>query len=106
MGEDTTARALAADPWAADLATAHRAMVDYALKLTRTPGAMTHADVDALRAEGFDDTAVLDIAQVTAYYNYVNRLADGLGVELEDGWSEADMTLTPEAFAKRASPTP
>ncbi len=73
-------------------------MVDYALKLTRTPGTITAADVDRLRQAGFEDRAVLDIAQVTAYYNYVNRLADGLGVELEDYWMDEDMTLTREQF--------
>lgn len=61
-------------------------MIDYVLKLTRTPGAMNVDDVGRLRAAGFDDTAALDICQVAAYYNYVNRLADGMGVELEDYW--------------------
>lgn len=73
-------------------------MLDYALRLTRTPGAITAADVARLRQAGFEDRAVLDIAQVTAYYNYVNRLADGLGVELEDYWMDEDMTLTREDF--------
>lgn len=63
-------------------------MVDYAVKLTREPWAMTEADVEALRSAGFDDAAILDIAQVTAYYAYVNRLADGLGVELEPSWDQ------------------
>ena len=58
-------------------------MLDYAEKLTRTPAAMTKADVEALRTVGFDDAAILDICQVTAYFAFVNRIADGLGVELE-----------------------
>lgn len=74
------------------------AMLDYAIKLTRDPGGMTSADTDALRAAGFRDTAILDICQVTSYYNYVNRLADGLGVELEDYWEGMDHTLTREEF--------
>lgn len=49
---------------------------------------MTRADVDALRRAGFDDTAVLDLNLVTGYYAFANRLADGLGVELEDFWEE------------------
>ena len=49
---------------------------------------MTEADVIALREVGFSDSAILDINQVTSYYAYVNRLADGLGVELEDFWSK------------------
>lgn len=73
-------------------------MLDYALKLTCDPGAMTADDVDALRAVGFGDRAILDICQVVAYYNYVNRLADGLGVELEDGWEAGEITLSRDEF--------
>ena len=42
----------------------------------------------SLRACGFSDRAILDIAQVVAYYAYVNRIADGLGVTLESYWAE------------------
>jgi len=58
-------------------------MLRYSRKLTREPARMERADVDALRAGGFTDADVLAIAEVTGYYAYVNRLADGLGVELE-----------------------
>ncbi len=67
---------------------ADRAMLDYAAKLTQRPWEMRREDVEALRAQGFDDRAILDIAQVTAYYAYVNRIADGLGVALEDYWAQ------------------
>ena len=77
-------------------------MLDYALKLTREPGRVTSEDVERLRLHGFTDAAVLDICQVTAYYNYVNRLADGLGVELEDFWQNEEMTMSPEEFAAAA----
>ena len=73
-------------------------MLDYAVKLTRDPGGMTAADVVSLRAAGFGDRAVLDICQVVSYYNYVNRLADGLGVELEEQWIDADHTMTRDEF--------
>ncbi len=73
-------------------------MLDYAVKLTRDPGSVDEDDVEALRRHGFGDAAVLDICQVTAYYNYVNRLADGLGVELEPGWSEEELTVSREEF--------
>ena len=58
-------------------------MLRYAAKLTAAPAAMAPEDVEALRAAGFGDADVLAIAETTAYYAYVNRLADGLGVELE-----------------------
>lgn len=60
-----------------------RAMLDYAVKLTLTPGTVTREDVETLRQAGFDDRAILDIAQITAYFAFVNRTADGLGVALE-----------------------
>ena len=59
-------------------------MLDYAVKLTLTPAVMERADVEALRAVGFTDRDILDIVEVTAYYAYANRIADGLGVPLED----------------------
>ncbi len=63
-------------------------MLDYAAKLTARPGEMQEQDVHALRAAGLGDDEVLDVCQVAAYYNFVNRLADGLGVELEAYWGE------------------
>lgn len=62
-------------------------MLDYVAKLTLAPASIEAADERRLRDAGFDDRAILDICQITAYYPYVNRLADGLGVELEDYWS-------------------
>ena len=59
-------------------------MLTYAVKLTQAPGEMVEADVDALRAVGFTDRDVLDICEVTAYYAYANRIADGRGIEVED----------------------
>jgi uncharacterized peroxidase-related enzyme len=85
----------------ASISDADRAMLEYAIKLTRTPSEVGAADVAALRDAGFDDTAVLDVCQVTSYYNYVNRLADGLGVELEGFWKPEELTITPDAFRAR-----
>ena len=64
-------------------------MIGYAVKLTRSPGEMERADVDALRTAGFSDRDVLDITEVTAYYAYANRIADGLGITLEE-WIPED----------------
>jgi len=80
--------ALVEDYRSAPLTAPDRAMLDYVAKLTREPWTMTEADVRSLRDAGFDDTAVLDICQVAAYYAFVNRLADGLGVELEPYWED------------------
>lgn len=56
----------------------------HAEKLTRTPGLVTGADLDALRAVGLDDAGILAATEVAAYFNFVNRLVLGLGVRLED----------------------
>ncbi len=64
------------------------ALCRYALKLTQAPSEMEAADVEQLRAGGFDDRAIVDSNQVASYFNYVNRVADGLGVELEEHWPE------------------
>jgi len=60
-----------------------KAMLDYAVKLTENPSAITKTDIDRLQNYGFDDRAIHDICCITAYFNFVNRVADGLGVTLE-----------------------
>ena len=74
----------------AKLSPADHVMCVYVEKLTLKPWEMAEADVVAVREEGFSDSAILDINQVTGYYAYVNRLADGLGVELEEFWKTLD----------------
>lgn len=68
-------------------------IVRHAYKLTNAPDAMTESDLGELRAVGLDDRDILDLTLVTAYFNFVNRIAQGLGVESSDeeatGYSEA-----------------
>ena len=78
-------------------------MLEYAVKLTRSPGAVEESDVDRLRTAGFDHAGILDICQVTSYYNYVNRLADGLGVEMESSWADEELTISREEFERRVA---
>jgi uncharacterized peroxidase-related enzyme len=59
-----------------------RAACDVAALLTRSPDAMTETHVDRLRDAGWSDRSVLDIVLITAYFNFVNRIATGLGVEV------------------------
>lgn len=68
----------------ASLPPAERAMLDYVRKLTLIPGEMSEKDVASLRAHGFDDPGIHDICSIAAYFAFVNRIADGLGVDLED----------------------
>lgn len=59
-------------------------MLRYVERLTREPATVRRNHVDGLKAAGFTDTDVLGIVEVAGYYAYVNRLADGLGVEPEE----------------------
>src|SRR5258708_31752661 len=65
------------------------ALARYAIKLTRTPPDMVESDLAPLRASGLTDRDIVDLNQVVAYFNYVNRIAEGLGVELEARWGDA-----------------
>lgn len=68
----------------AAISDAEKAMLRYARKVTLRSQDTTASDIATLRELGWTDQAILDICQVTAYFNYVNRLASGLGVPLEE----------------------
>jgi uncharacterized peroxidase-related enzyme len=81
--QDALVSALGRDYTQAAVAPSDMTMLDYAARLTRTPAAIGPADIERLREAGFDDRGIHDICLVAAYYAFVNRVADGLGVELE-----------------------
>ncbi len=60
-----------------------RTMLDYVVKLTRDATQIRPTDHDRLRAAGFDDRAILQITLIAAWFNYINRVADALGVGRE-----------------------
>lgn len=69
----------------AELIDVDRALCDHAIKLTKAPDAVTKADIDRLRDLGLSDRAINDATQVISFFNYINRIGDGLGVDLERG---------------------
>lgn len=72
------------DDWrTAPLEPGDRALAEFAEALTRTPNVGAAARLAALRAAGWDDAVILRATEIVGYFNFVNRLADGLGVELE-----------------------
>jgi thiosulfate reductase cytochrome b subunit len=81
---------------------ADKAMLDYAAKLTHAPGVVAAADVERLRAAGFDDRAVHDVCLVAAYFAFASRVAVGLGVDLEERF-QAPAAAAPEAASPRSS---
>ena len=67
----------------APLASADKALCQFAVGLTHRQSTMTNEDLNQLRAHGFGDRAIHDAAQVVAYFNYITRIAHALGVEPE-----------------------
>ena len=63
-----------------------RALCDYAAQVTKDPASAGQAEVDALRAAGWSDDGVHDAIQVIAFFNYINRIADAVGIEPEPDW--------------------
>jgi len=67
----------------APIAAADRAMLDYVGKLTKDATTIGPADHEGLRRHGFDDRAILQITLIASWFNYINRVADALGVGRE-----------------------
>jgi uncharacterized peroxidase-related enzyme len=78
--DEELAAALRRDYTQAALSPADREMLDYTARLTRAPAQVTREDLDRLRAVGFDDRGILQINLIASWFNYINRVADGLGV--------------------------
>ena len=78
--DEELAAALRRDYTQAPLNEQDRAMLDYVAKLTRHAWKVTPEDLDRLRGLGFDDRAILQINLIASWFNYINRVADGLGV--------------------------
>jgi uncharacterized peroxidase-related enzyme len=76
-------RALQEDYASAPVTGEERVMLDYVAKLTRDATRVSQEDHARLRAAGFDDRAVLQITLIASWFNYINRVADALGVSRE-----------------------
>ena len=81
--DEELANALRRDWRTAPLDERDRALLGYVEKLTKDPVAVGREDIEALRTVGFDDTGILQINLIASWFNYINRVADGLGVGRE-----------------------
>ncbi len=81
-GDHALVRHLKTDPANAPLGPQDKSLINFALKLTREPYAMNSADIQELRHHGLSDEQIVDIVLITCTFNFMDRLADGLGVEL------------------------
>ena len=64
-------------------------LCDFAVKLTNAAATIEQSDIDALREQGLDDATISDAIQVVGYFNYVTRVADGVGIEDEPEWGHS-----------------
>lgn len=81
--DEDLVRRLREDYTTAPITDAERSMCDYVVQLTRDAAQLTPTDLENLRANGFDDTAILQITLIASWFNYINRVADALGVGRE-----------------------
>jgi uncharacterized peroxidase-related enzyme len=77
-------RALETDYTKAQLTVAERVMVDYVVQLTKDATKISRAHHERLRQAGFDDRGILQITLIASWFNYINRVADALGVGREE----------------------
>ena len=87
----------------ADLSPRERALCDFAVKLTHLASEVGQADIDALHAQGLDDATISDAIQVIGYFNYVTRVADGIGIDDEPEWCARPQSASTE-FRSHESP--
>ena len=83
MGNDELLAAIEVNFEGAEITERQICMLRYATKLTKTPSEVVAADIEELRGLGFEDADLLGLAECVAYYAYANRLANGLGIDLE-----------------------
>ena len=82
-GDHTLVKHLKTDPANAPLEPQDKVMIDFALRLTREPSSVNQHHIEVLKQQGFSDEQVVDIVLITCTFNFMDRLADGLGVELD-----------------------
>ena len=81
--DEKLVQALEKDYTTAPITVPERVMLDYVVKLTKDATKIWKNDHDRLRAVGFDDQAILQITLIASWFNYINRVADALGVGRE-----------------------
>jgi uncharacterized peroxidase-related enzyme len=85
--DDAFVKTLEEDYTNAPITHAERAMLDYVVQLTKDATRIGPQDHERLRSEGFDDRAILQITLIASWFNYINRVADALGVGRDHGRS-------------------
>ena len=92
--DDELVAALRQDYTQAPISEQDRAMLDFVVKLTKDATKCSPEDQARLRGVGFDDRGILQITLIAAWFNYINRVADALGVGRD--WKPSDLIRRPE----------
>jgi uncharacterized peroxidase-related enzyme len=94
--DETLVDRLRADYRRAPITEAERAMLDYSVQVTEDATRVSRDDIEGLRRHGFDDRAILQITLIASWFNYINRVADALGVGRDDP-TGAELPIPPDA---------
>ena len=104
-GDHALVAALQKDDWSlASLDDQDRAVLDFARKLNDVPGNVRPEDISRLRAAGFTDQNIYDVVVIVAYFNFMNRIADGIGVVPESWKQESSERHLREITAAHQAP--
>jgi len=90
LNDSALVGALAEEYQCAGLDARTKVLLEYAEQITRDATKITQADIDRLRGAGFSDKDILEATHIAAYFNDVDRLADALGVELDEAFQSLD----------------
>lgn len=97
VNEDELVHQIKTDFRAANLDPTMRAILEFAEKVTLAAYTVQPSDLDLLRSHGLDDETIFDVVEIVGFFNYINRIGDALGVELEDFFDAADLPSRPAA---------
>ena len=97
VNEDQLVRRIKTDFRSANLDATTRAILEFAQKVTVAAYTVQPSDLDLLRSHGLDDETIFDVVEITGFFNSINRIADALGIELEDFLDTADLPSTTAA---------
>ena len=93
--DETLVAQLRADYRTAPITPAERAMLDLAVQISVDATGVSRETLDGLRAHGFDDTAILQMTLIASWFNYINRVADALGVGRDDPATACTLPVPP-----------
>ncbi|MYE90948.1 peroxidase [Candidatus Poribacteria bacterium] len=91
VNEDQLVSQVKTDFRSANLDATTRAILEFAEKVTVAAYTVQPSDLDLLRSHGLDDETIFDVVEVVGLFNSINRIADALGIELEDFLDTADL---------------